>query len=91
MFRRSFIIFLFATLIILAGSLVLLSASVPPGSRAYVEPGLWSTETESLAVIVTARSSDTAAAIVERLGGQTTSDLWLIDAVAATLPADQLG
>jgi outer membrane protein assembly factor BamB len=51
---------------------------------------LWSSEAETLSLIVTAGDSQTAMDIVEQLGGRVTSDLWLIDAVAATLPSSQL-
>ncbi|HMQ56788.1 MAG TPA: S8 family serine peptidase, partial [Anaerolineae bacterium] len=61
-----------------------------PTGETYIEPGLWSSEAETLSVIVTATDSQAAASAVERLGGQVSSDLWLIDAVAASLPADQL-
>ena len=59
-------------------------------NQSYVEPSLWTAETDSLAVIVTADDSHQAAKIVERVGGVVASDLWLIDAVSATVPADQL-
>jgi hypothetical protein len=62
----------------------------PASDMAYVKPGLWTSQADPLAIIVTATDSQTAAQAVERLGGQVTSDLWLIDAVAATLPAGQL-
>ncbi len=56
----------------------------------YVEPILYSTAAESLSVVVTAGSSQAAARAVEQVGGRVTSDLWLIGAVAATIPAGQL-
>ena len=57
----------------------------------YVEPSLRTTGAETISVIVTAEgSSATAATAVGSLGGEVTSDLWLIKAVAATLPANQL-
>jgi len=52
----------------------------------YVEPGLGSDGAERLAVIVTASNSTVAAAAVNGVGGRVTSDLWLIDGVAATIP-----
>ena len=58
--------------------------------QTYVEPSLLSLETETISVIVTAQDAQAAAQAVERLGGQVKSDLWLIQAVAATLPAKQL-
>ena len=62
----------------------------PAAPQAYVEPALSSTNTDKLSVIVTAGDSDVAAKAVERMGGQVTSNLWLIDAVAATIPTGQL-
>ena len=76
--------------------ILLISGAAPPQApapmveAAYVESGLYSLEAETLSVIVTADDSQAAARAVERVGGQLTSDLWLIDAVAATLPAGQL-
>jgi serine protease AprX len=61
-----------------------------PRVAAYVEPGLLLPGGEALSVIVTAADSTTAARAVARAGGQVTSDLWLIDAVAATVPARKL-
>jgi hypothetical protein len=66
-------------------------AAIPTRDPAYVEPGLFSLEVETLSVIVTAGDSEAAARAVERVGGQVTSDLWLVDGVAATVPAGQLG
>lgn len=57
---------------------------------AYVEPALLSQAGGALSVIVTASDSQAAARAVERFGGQVTSDLWLIDAVAAMIPAGQV-
>jgi hypothetical protein len=79
--------------------LTLLSASVAPqaATPAYVEPGLLA-ETgsggipmpQTLSVIVTAVDSAAAARAVARVGGTVSSDLWLVDAVAATIPAEGL-
>jgi outer membrane protein assembly factor BamB len=68
----------------------MLQSSTPPHEATYVEPSLRSHEAETLSVIVTAADSQTAAEAVERLGGQVSSDLWLIDAVGASLPVGQL-
>ena len=57
---------------------------------AYVEPGLYTAETETLSLIVTGQDPTAAARAVERVGGHISSELWLIDAVAATVPAHQL-
>ena len=47
-------------------------------------------KTDQVAVIVTASDSQAAARAVERFGGTVTTDLWLINAVAANLPANRL-
>ena len=57
---------------------------------AYVEPGLDSQAGGSLPVIISAHDSSTAARAVASIGGEVTSDLWLINAVAAVIPAGQL-
>ena len=57
-----------------------------PQPATYIEPSLRSTEAEMVSIIVTANDSQVAAEAVERLGGQVSSDLWLIDAVVASLP-----
>jgi hypothetical protein len=74
----------------LLGAMKLNQASTPTHEAAYVEPGLRSTGSETLSLIVTAADSQAAADIIERVGGQVSSDLWLIDSVAAVLPASQL-
>ncbi|MCP4357167.1 MAG: S8 family serine peptidase, partial [Chloroflexi bacterium] len=57
----------------------------------YIEPELRSIETETVSVIITAKNDwEAAARAVERVGGQVTSELWIIDAVAADIPADQI-
>jgi hypothetical protein len=76
-------------LTLLLGGAAMLPALAPPETT-YVEPALLTTETAILSVIVTAADSETAAQAVERLGGHVSSNLWLIDAVGATLPAEQL-
>ncbi len=62
----------------------------PRAREVYVEPTLESRQVETLAVIVTAGDAKQAAQAVERVGGTVTSELWIINAVAATIPADQL-
>ncbi len=57
---------------------------------AYVETVLLEGTSENLSVIVTAEDSRAAAAAVRRAGGTVSSDLWLIDAVAARIPAASL-
>jgi len=51
---------------------------------------LLSSTANNISVIVSATDGETAAQAVRRMGGTVTSDLWLINAVAATLPADSL-
>ena len=57
--------------------------------NAYVEASLLSRAEGTASVVVTASDIDTARRSVERIGGQVTSELWLIDAVAATIPVDR--
>jgi len=58
------------------------------GGEAYVDPALYVDNKDKLLVIITAKDSDTARRAVETVGGQVTSDLWLINAVAATINAN---
>ena len=67
-----------------------LPASVSAQSAAYVESGLLTAETAAVSVIVTGSDAAAAAQAVEQAGGVVTSDLWLIDAVAATVNADRV-
>ncbi|GAB4271053.1 MAG: hypothetical protein Kow0080_16070 [Candidatus Promineifilaceae bacterium] len=67
-----------------------LSASEQVSSSTYIEPALVQSEQSELAVIVTADSSETAKAAVQAIGGQITSDLWLINAVGAVINAEAL-
>ncbi|MEZ4672644.1 MAG: hypothetical protein R2932_00160 [Caldilineaceae bacterium] len=58
---------------------------------AYVDPTLLQNEsTNTVQVIVTAQSAQEAAQIVRRYGGEVQSELWLINAVSARLPQNQL-
>ena len=69
----------------------MLPAQVAPAAGlAYIEPGLSAQAAEKLSVIVSAASAQAAAQAVQRAGGQVSSQLWLINAVAATLPATRL-
>ena len=74
--------------------LIGLSGPAPSHSAAqtttYVEPALRAAARDTLAVIVTAGSSTVAAQAVANVGGEVTSDLWLINAVAARVPASRL-
>ena len=54
-------------------------------SVAYIEPALLAAGEAQRSVVVSAVSSAVAARAVERAGGQVTSELWLIDAVAAAI------
>ena len=66
------------------------SSSVPILSPPATDSQL-AQASETISVIVTAKNGPaTAAGAVERLGGEVSSELWLIDAVAATLAVDQL-
>ena len=57
---------------------------------AYIEPGLASETEGDLSVIVTAASFQQAVQAVKQVGGKVTSDLWLIQAAGALIPADRL-
>ena len=62
----------------------------PAREAVYIEPALFSPETDVMSVIVTAGGSAAATRAVEHVGGRVTSALWLIDAVAAAIPTAQL-
>ena len=64
----------------------------PPTEHAapFVESSLLAADTETISVIVTAGDSQRAAQAVTTADGKVSSDLWLIDAVAATLPTQHL-
>jgi outer membrane protein assembly factor BamB len=87
---KQIVLVVFLLLSALLGGAAVLPASTPPQKATYVEPNLWSSQAETLSLIVTASDSHTAADLVEQLGGQVSSELWLIDAVAARLPVNQL-
>ncbi len=79
--------------VVLIGSLVGVVAPKAPPPRimsAFIESGLLAAESGTPSVIVTSSDSAAAARAVERVGGQVTGDLWLVDAVAATVSADEL-
>jgi serine protease AprX len=77
------------SLLVLVGGL-LLNRPATAAETVYIEPGLVSNPTEPLSVIVTAADSQAAAEAVEHVGGQVVSDLWLIEAVSARVPATRL-
>src|SRR5687767_5012443 len=56
---------------------------------AYLDPAIQGTS-GAVNVIVTGRDSRAAALVVESAGGEVTSDLWIINAVAATIPSDSI-
>jgi outer membrane protein assembly factor BamB len=70
--------------------LVAMLPSAPIGHAAYIEPELAAAQTKTVSVIVVGVDSQQVARVVRRLGGEVTNDLWLIDGVAATIPASQL-
>jgi serine protease AprX len=65
-------------------------AAAPPAAPAYIEPGLLAAGPGPRSVIVSAADAGAAARAVERHGGQVSSSLPLIDAVAALVPASRL-
>ncbi len=85
-FRNSLVLMIIAVLV---GGLAPKS-SVSNGQVAYIEPGLLASLAETLSVIVTADDAETAARAVKAVDGQVSSELWLIDAVAATVTANRL-
>src|SRR3972149_3769930 len=81
------------TLIILAsliGGVMAPSPLSPRQAGTYVDPALLAVADGTISAIVTGTDSQEAARAVEHFGGRVTSNLWLIDAVAAALPADQV-
>jgi len=82
--------YLFIVLLVTLTACVGGTPPVSQSDQSYVEPSLWTVEANSLTVIVTAEDSQQAAKLVEQAGGRVVSDLWLIDAVSATVPADRL-
>ena len=86
--KRNLSIILLTIITLLSGAGAPLAQAAPVTT--YVEPALLTAPAGQVSVIVAARDSRSAAGAVERVGGQVTSDLWLIDAVAATIPASQV-
>ena len=81
------------TILVLAALIVGIASACTPVSDSggtYIEPALLSHDTAEISVLVTSSNSESARQAVERAGGKVTSELWLIDAVAATIPTDQL-
>jgi hypothetical protein len=86
--KNSLFVFLSVTLGILFAFSVSLSGQ--PAETAYVDASLSDSADSLISVIITADSADTAVAAVEQVGGQVTSNLWLVDAVGATVSPAQL-
>ncbi len=64
--------------------------TIATSTPAYVDPSLALVEEDAVSAIVTGVDVTTAADAVRVLGGRVTRELAIVDAVAATLPADQL-
>ena len=56
----------------------------------YIESGLATMNEAASSVIITADDAAQAAEAAIKLGGQVTNYLWLIDAVAATIPSNRI-
>lgn len=72
--------------------LILVSFCAPPAlpanpGQAYLDPAVASAKAPTIEVIVSATNADRAAEAVIAVGGRVTSELWLIDGVAAEIPA----
>ena len=86
--RNRIIVFLLVTL---GGYLAFFTPSSTLSTQtAYVDEALLGSANEKVSVIVTAVSTDTAVAAIQSVGGQVTSDLWLIDAAGAVIEPSQL-
>jgi subtilisin family serine protease len=88
---RRFSILCIIACMLLANLVVSQPGQASQSDSAYIEPGLLSMQGEGqVSIILTAGSSQAAARAVRRVGGQVTSELWLIDAVAAIIPASSI-
>ncbi|RMG99200.1 MAG: hypothetical protein D6706_05840 [Chloroflexi bacterium] len=76
-------------LILLMAFLVAFASKSAP-QTAYIDPSLAAQPQETVSVIVTGNTSETAAAAISRLGGKVTSNLWLINAVGATISTNKI-
>jgi hypothetical protein len=83
------IIFAIAVALLLNVTAAFHGAALAAGSS-YVEPALLVSKAGAVSVIVAGNTSRTAAQRVAGVGGHVTADLWLIDSVAATVPAEQI-
>ncbi len=81
---------------VMAGFLVMLALvsvsafSMKAGVNDFIDSALLNRPGEEISVIVTGVDSTRARAAVELVGGNITSDLWLVDAVGATISSQQL-
>ncbi len=87
---RSYVLVALVAGLSLAGITSAPQATIGIPGPAYIDPSLLSAASRAVSVIVTATDSRAAAHAVTRAGGQITSDLWLIDGVAAQVSIDQL-
>ncbi len=75
-------------------ALTMLAFAAPPryaaAAPAYLDPALPQTGSGQVEVIVTADDPAAAAQAVAQAGGTVSDELWLIDAVSASVPADRL-
>lgn len=81
------------TLFLALAALAMLAVPAPPVSQAphaYLDPALTASSAPATSVIVSAADATGAARAVRAIGGAVTSELWLIDAVAATVPTARL-
>jgi outer membrane protein assembly factor BamB len=83
-------VILLVVLLLLGGFLFHLSSPGPDQHSSYLHPALLQTDSKAIPVIVMAGDSTVAARAVKDVGGTVSSDLWLIDAVAATLSTEQI-
>jgi hypothetical protein len=89
MIKKKFTPLIILTLIALILGIVGQPFAAEP-HQAYVEPGLPAFGVDQMDLIVTGANVDMAAQAVGAIGGEVTTSLWLIDAVAATIPSYQL-
>jgi len=82
---------LLLTIFLLAFTALTFSApGTPIHQSAYVEPGLKTSRSSTLSVIVTAEDESLAARGVREIGGNVSTNLWLIDGVVATIPTSKI-
>lgn len=81
---------LLAMALLLAPCTGSLTAAPNSTERAFVEPGLLSQSAAEVSIILTADSARSADRAVRHVGGRVTSELWLIDAVAAVVRSEAI-